>query len=68
MKCINCGSDMEVQRGQPHDYTSCGLPNVYLPNVETRMCPNCGENEVVLPKVEAAPRARSCRHLQESRR
>lgn len=52
MKCINCGNEMQVQRGQQHHYTSCGLPNVYLQNVETRNCSSCGEHEVVLPNVE----------------
>lgn len=52
MKCINCGNEMEVQRGQEHHYASSGLPNVYLQNIETRVCPSCGECEVALPNVE----------------
>lgn len=52
LKCMNCGHELHVLAGQQHCYTSCGLPNVMLFNIEIRDCPSCGEREVVLPRVE----------------
>jgi putative zinc finger/helix-turn-helix YgiT family protein len=51
MKCVQCGGAMKSSRGT-HRYTESGLSNVTLVNVEMRVCPQCGEREVVIPKVE----------------
>ena len=51
MKCVNCGSEMKAATGT-HRYTESGLSNVILVNVETRACQECGEREVVIPKIE----------------
>jgi putative zinc finger/helix-turn-helix YgiT family protein len=55
MKCVNCGSALKSTTGT-HRYTESGLSNVTLVNVELRACPACGENEVVIPKVETLNR------------
>jgi putative zinc finger/helix-turn-helix YgiT family protein len=41
---------MQTTRGT-HRYTESGLSNVTLLNVDTRSCPECGEREVVIPKI-----------------
>jgi putative zinc finger/helix-turn-helix YgiT family protein len=51
MKCINCGHAMTSTRGT-HRYTESGLSNVTLANIEIRTCSECGEREVVIPKME----------------
>lgn len=50
MKCLS-GHPMASTRGV-HRYTESGLANVILMNVETRACAECGEREVVIPKIE----------------
>lgn len=55
MKCINCGGAMKSATGT-HRYTESGLPNVTLVGVELRTCPNCGEREVSIPRVETLHR------------
>ena len=47
--CLECSATMEVSVG-PHRYIS-GL-DVVLQNIEVRRCPECGEEEVVIPKIE----------------
>ncbi len=51
-KCPFCGG-MKVQAkvGQTHHFTESGLDNVYLKNVETSHCPDCGANSVAIPKT-----------------
>jgi putative zinc finger/helix-turn-helix YgiT family protein len=46
-------------------YTESGLSNVTLVNVEIRSCDNCGEREVVIPKIEQLHRVMA-RALSES--
>ena len=48
-KCLECGTAMNSSIG-PHRY-SRGI-DVVLQGVETRRCPECGEEEVVIPKIE----------------
>jgi putative zinc finger/helix-turn-helix YgiT family protein len=50
-KCLNCGAGLKTTRGI-HRYTESGLPNITLVNVEIRECPDCGEREVVIPRME----------------
>ena len=51
MKCLHCGGKMTSTRGA-HRYTESGLSDVTLYNVEIRSCPECGEREIVIPKIE----------------
>jgi len=52
--CLECGASMETTTG-PHRY-SRGI-DVVLHGIEVRRCPECGEEEVVIPKVEELHRA-----------
>lgn len=49
IECLECGAVMENAVG-PHRYIS-GL-DVVLHDIEVRRCPECGEEEVVIPKIE----------------
>lgn len=49
MKCVMCGSPMDTRRGE-YNYES--LPGITLCNVLISTCPNCGEEEVGIPRVE----------------
>ncbi len=51
MKCAQCGSTLKSTR-DTHRYTESGLSNVTLLNVEMRNCQECGEREVVIPRIE----------------
>ncbi|MGA7743418.1 MAG: type II TA system antitoxin MqsA family protein [Polyangia bacterium] len=51
MTCSNCGSKMSSRR-ENFKYTACGLDYVTLVNVEVLRCKDCGECEVVIPKIE----------------
>jgi putative zinc finger/helix-turn-helix YgiT family protein len=56
MKCFECSAEMQATREQYH-YVESGLPNVWIENVEVRRCPECGDEEVVLPALEGLHRA-----------
>lgn len=56
MKCVDCGGTMSTRRGN-YKYTASGLPYVTLRNVEIRRCKACGEEEVVIPRIENLHRA-----------
>lgn len=49
IKCLECGTPMESSIG-PFRYGR-GI-EVLLQGIETRRCPECGEEEVVIPKIE----------------
>lgn len=49
ISCLECGAVMEIARG-PYRYGR-GL-DVVLHDVETRRCPECGHDEVVIPRIE----------------
>lgn len=51
MKCDPCGAQMKSGR-ENYRYTECGLDTVTLANVEVRRCPECGEYEVDIPRME----------------
>ena len=51
MKCIECGTPLECRRGA-HRAGDLGLSHVVLLNIEIRRCPSCGEEEVVIPRIE----------------
>ena len=50
-KCPLCGnSNVESKTGQSYHFTESGLDNVYLVNVETSHCPDCGAGSVSIPQ------------------
>lgn len=51
MNCPACAGTMKVKR-ENYNYSACGLPHVTLKNVEVRRCGECGEDEVVIPKID----------------
>jgi len=54
VKCLECGATMESSIG-PRRYGK-GI-DVVLQGVETRRCPECGEEEIVIPNIEDLHRA-----------
>ena len=55
-KCKVCSGEMTSSR-EAYRYNESGLPNVILKDVEVRRCPNCGTQEVPLPRVVELHRA-----------
>lgn len=56
MKCEMCGSQMTTAI-ENYRYTESGLSFVTLTGVEVRRCGQCGEEEVVIPRIEDLHRA-----------
>src|SRR2546428_271217 len=52
MKCMACREAYLTSRRETVKYDESGLSFVTLANVEVRTCPNCGEREIVLPRIE----------------
>ncbi len=52
MNCLSCGAKMKTRRENVH-YTACGLPHVTLRDIEVSRCPQCGEEEIAIPRIEA---------------
>lgn len=51
MLCKNCNRGrLKPQQGLYH-YTECGLPNIYLENIEWHQCPKCGAKEARIPMI-----------------
>ena len=46
MKCDICQGKITTKTKQTHHYTECGLDNVYLKNVDVRVCESCGEKNL----------------------
>lgn len=53
--CLDCGSEMTIAT-EDHAYVEAGLSAVTLLGVEVRLCPQCGETELVLPALESIHR------------
>lgn len=51
MKCDSCGARMKSAR-ENYRYDECGLDSVTLMDVEVRRCPECGEYEVDIPRMD----------------
>lgn len=51
MKCVACGKGPMVSARENFSYKASGLP-VTLVDVEVRRCKECGEFEVVIPRVD----------------
>jgi putative zinc finger/helix-turn-helix YgiT family protein len=56
MKCLSCGAEMKTKRENVL-YKDSGLPHVTLRNIEVSRCPQCGEEEIAIPKIEALHKA-----------
>ena len=56
MKCLVCGATMKTTRENVR-YAACGLPHVTLRNMEVSRCPQCGEEEIAIPRIEALHKA-----------
>ncbi len=50
IKCPSCQQRWETHKGEYH-YTECGLPNVWLRDVEIFEC-DCGEKSAFIPCIE----------------
>lgn len=51
MKCPECRTAMKAGP-ETYKYTESGLDNVTLVGVEVRRCPQCGEVELIIPKID----------------
>ena len=51
MKCPECRkAEMKIEH-RDHRYIESGLPNVVLLGLEYRVCPSCGEEERIMPRL-----------------
>lgn len=51
IKCDDCGHQTEIRNGQEYHYTESGLDNIYLINIELRVCEACGEATPRIPRI-----------------
>lgn len=51
MKCDICQGKIITKTQQSYHYKECGLDNVYLKNVDVRMCESCGEKNLRIPGI-----------------
>ncbi len=51
MKCELCKGETTIERNQRYHYTECGLDNVYLENIDLRVCQACGERSPIIPRI-----------------
>ena len=56
MKCPQCRTQMQSTR-ENHRWYASGMPNVVLVDVEIRRCPKCGEQTVMIPRIEELHRS-----------
>ena len=52
MKCSECGGQVEVNPNAVRRYDIGGLPHVELSGIEVSRCPNCGVEDVTIPRIE----------------
>jgi putative transcriptional regulator len=50
MKCEQCGGKTEIKKGAYH-YVESGLDNVYLVNIDRRVCESCGAVTPRIPRI-----------------
>lgn len=50
MRCFECNTEMRTKNETIK--WECGLPDVYLVDVEVRRCPHCGSHEEVVPNTD----------------
>jgi len=51
MKCDICQGKIVTKTLQKYQYKECGLDNVYLTNVNVRVCESCGHESVRIPRI-----------------
>lgn len=51
VKCELCGGATAIQTGQKYHYIECGLDNIYLENIELRVCESCGAATPRIPRI-----------------
>jgi putative zinc finger/helix-turn-helix YgiT family protein len=52
MKCDRCGKATSIKKRQTHQYVESGLDNVYLENIEVRVCKSCGDRSPRIPRID----------------
>jgi len=50
-QCSDCGSDARVERGT-YRFRESGLDNVVLKGIEMIKCPQCGNEDPVIPNLD----------------
>ncbi|MCI0486133.1 MAG: type II toxin-antitoxin system MqsA family antitoxin [Blastocatellia bacterium] len=50
-KCDLCGKATTIKKGQTYHYIESGLDNVYLENIEVRVCKSCNAICPRIPKI-----------------
>ena len=51
LPCDICHSKTEILTNQTYHYLECGLDNVYLEAIETRVCKSCGATTARIPRI-----------------
>ena len=51
MKCDICQGNLVTRTQQTYHYTESGLDNVYLKNVQVRVCQSCGEKNLRISHI-----------------
>ncbi len=51
MKCELCKGETIIERNQRYHYIECGLDNVYLENIDVRVCQACGQRSPIIPRI-----------------
>lgn len=67
MTCIQCGGKLTMKR-ENYRYTACGLTNVTLIGAEVRRCSKCGDQEVVIPRIEELHRVLAAAVVRQATR
>lgn len=52
--CERCGArtrERKATRARPYQYRLSGLENLYLVGIQVRMCPKCGAEVPIIPKL-----------------
>ena len=51
MKCDRCGKATITKKRQMYQYVESGLDNLYLENIEVRVCKSCGNRSPRIPRI-----------------
>lgn len=51
MKCDRCGKTTITKKRQMYQYVESGLDNLYLENIEVRVCKSCGDRFPRIPRI-----------------
>jgi len=54
--CTNCGKLAPLDKVN-YRYTESGLSNIVLQGIQTSTCPNCGNEDILIPRIEKIHRA-----------